>query len=199
MISLIELLNEETAGIDNFLQRTVEQYPQTKEFISKIKSFIENSNCKKIEISKFKYPAFGLALHNGVLFNETIFQKPLSSFLFIVFHEIAHQYQYKKYGDDKMYEFYLGKISVEEAAKVMKQIEMVADEFATRKVKEFTNLGLIPKNAIPTMSANYKNFPLSYFEKFINQTRMSMKSKGITSFDDIANLFYDMTKIKTTN
>ena len=110
------LLNEETAGIDDFIQKIIATYPETENFIDKIKSFIEDSNCKKIEVARFKYPALGLALHNGVLFNKTIFNQTLSNFLFIIFHEIAHQYQYKKYGDDKMYEFYLGDIDVKEAA-----------------------------------------------------------------------------------
>ena len=188
------ILKEETQGIDGFLDRIVSKYPETQSYIGKIKSFIEDSDCKKVEVSKFKYPALGLAVHNGVLFNEMIFYQTLPNFLFIIFHEIAHQYQYKKYGDEKMYEFYLGEINVKEAAIAMKQIEMTADEFASRKVREFVKLGLISQPNFPALS-QYKNIPLSHFEKLINTTKESIKEKGITSFDKVAELFYNMVKI----
>jgi hypothetical protein len=117
------VLREETQGIEQFLIQVMETYPETEGFIDNIESFIKNSNCKKIEVAMFKYPALGLAVHNGVLFNEVIFKQQLPDFLFIIFHEIAHQYQYKKYGDEKMYEFYLDETDVKEAAIAMKKIE----------------------------------------------------------------------------
>lgn len=192
--SIRRILKEETQGIDGFLNRITSKFPETELYIDKIKSFIEDSNCKKVEVGKFKYPALGLALHNGVLFNEMIFYQTLPNFLFIIFHEMAHQYQYKKYGDEKMYEFYLGEIDVKDAAIAMKQIEMTADEFASRKVREFVKLGLISQPNFPALS-QYKNIPLNHFENLINKTKESIKEKGVTSFDEVAELFYNMVKI----
>jgi hypothetical protein len=191
------ILKEETQGIQPFLDRMVSTYPETKEYVDSIKTFIENSNCKMVEVSAFKYQALGLALHNGVLFNEKIFEFPLSSFLFVIAHEIAHQYQYKKYGDDKMYECYLGDISVKEAAEAMKQIEITADELATRKVREFIKMGLIDKEDRRVVKSVYHAVPLSHFEKLISQTRESLKDKNQKSFDDITNYFYNMIKVNT--
>jgi hypothetical protein len=193
---MMGLITEETANIDSFLNKIMARYPQTEKFIGDIKSFIENSDCKKVEVAKFKYPALGLALHNGVLFNEVVFNQPLPNFLFIIFHEIAHQYQYKKYGDDKMYEFYLGEIDVKDAAIAMKEIEMIADEFASRKVREFVKLGFISQ---PNNSAllQYKNVPLPHFEALISQTKQTIKDKGVSSFDDIADIFYNMIKVNS--
>lgn len=189
------VLKEETEGIQPFLDRIISTYPEAEIYIDNIKSFIENSNCKKIEVSKFKFPAMGLALHNGVLFNDVIFNQPLSSFIFIVAHEIAHQYQYKKYGDDKMYECYLGEISVKEAANAMKEIEIIADEFATRKVREFIKLGLIDKEDSPFIKAIYRNVPVSHFESLISKTRDDLKRKKAKNFEGITNYFYNMLKV----
>lgn len=188
------LINEETEGIDSFINRIVEKFPKTEDYIDKIKSFIESSNCKKIEVAKFKYPAFGLALHNGVVFNEMIFNNTLPNFLFIVCHEIAHQYQYKKYGDEKMYEFYLGDIDVKEAAMAMKQIEITADEFAERKVREFVKSGLLSPNDVSIFNGFYKKAPLMHFEKLITQVKDKIKESGVTDFDGISNIFYNMIK-----
>jgi hypothetical protein len=191
------ILKEETEGIRPFLYRIMSTYPETEQYIDSIKSFIENSNCKKIEVSKFKFPAMGLAMHNGVLFNDTIFNFPLSSFLFVMAHEIAHQYQYKKYGDDKMYECYLGDISVEEAAETMKEVEIIADEFATRKLREFIKMGLVSKDDNRKINAMYRNVPVSHFENLISKTRDDLKQKNLKNFEDITNYFYNMIKVNT--
>lgn len=192
-----KVLKEETEGIRPFLYRIMSTYPETEIYIDEIKSFIENSNCKKIEVSKFKFPAMGLALHNGILFNESIFNYPLSSFLFVMAHEVAHQYQYKKYGDDKMYECYLGEISVEDAAKAMKEVEIIADEFATRKLREFIKMGLIDKDDERKINAIYSSVPLRHFENLISKTRDDLKQKNLKNFEGITNYFYNMIKVNT--
>lgn len=192
-----KVLKEETEGIRPFLYRIMSTYPETEIYIDEIKSFIENSNCKKIEVSKFKFPAMGLALHNGILFNESIFNYPLSSFLFVMAHEVAHQYQYKKYGDDKMYECYLGEISVEDAAKAMKEVEIIADEFATRKLREFIKMGIIDKDDERKINAFYSSVPLRHFENLISKTRDDLKQKNLKNFEGITNYFYNMIKVNT--
>ena len=196
--SIRRILKEETQGIESFLTQIMETYPETESFINDIEKFIKNSNCKKIEVAKFKYPALGLAVHNGVLFNEVIFKQKLPDFLFIIFHEIAHQYQYKKYGDEKMYEFYLDETDVKDAAIAMKQIEIIADEFANRKVREFINLGFINNPNKKSLFSIYKDVPLYQFENLITQTKDTIKSKNVSGFDKIAELFYNMIKVDTT-
>jgi len=191
-----KILKEETQGIEQFLIQVMETYPETEDFIDNIESFIKNSNCKKIEVAMFKYPALGLAVHNGVLFNEVIFKQQLPDFLFIIFHEIANQYQYKKYGDEKMYEFYLDETDVKEAAIAMKKIEIIADEFANRKVREFVKLGFINVPNRKTLSM-YKDIPLNHFERLISQTKDTIRSKNVSSFDEIADIFYNMIKVNT--
>jgi hypothetical protein len=42
-----KLIVEETSGIDDFMKRIIETYPTTEDYSDKIKSFIENSGCKK--------------------------------------------------------------------------------------------------------------------------------------------------------
>jgi hypothetical protein len=190
-----KVLKEETQGIDPFLIKVMKTYPNTERFIDEIKTFIKNSNCKKIEVAKFKYPALGLAMHNGVLFNEVIFKQELPDFLFIIFHEIAHQYQYKKYGDEKMYEFYSDETDVKDAAIAMKQIEIIADEFANRKVREFIKLGFINGPNKKSSFSIYNDIPLHHFEKLITQTKDTIKSKNVSGFDKIAEIFYNMLKV----
>lgn len=190
-----KLLTEETQGIDEFISRILQTFPTAEPFIDFIIDFIEKSDCNKIEVKRFKYGALGLALHNGVVFNEVIFSQPLPYFLFIVFHEIAHQYQYKKYGTEKMYEFYLGEVDVKEAAKLMKYIEVIADEFASRKLRELQKMGYLSGDK--SQWGFYKNSPVQNFEQLITRTKSEILRSGNFTPEGVAELFYNMIVIFT--
>ena len=90
------LILEETQGLDSFMEKLIETYPKVKEFSDVMKKFIEDSDCKKIEFSKFKMGVLGVALHNGVLINEVTLKNSLIHTIFVIFHEVAHQYQDRK-------------------------------------------------------------------------------------------------------
>ena len=96
----------------------------------------------------------GLALESGVLINKMALNSPLPFLLFLIFHEVAHQYQFKKYGEDIMYNCYLGEISDTEAAEFMKHTEEIADDFGSRKIRQLQKLNLIGPYTPPQM---YKN------------------------------------------
>jgi hypothetical protein len=94
-----------------------------------------------------------------------------------------------------MYECYLGEISVDEAAEFMKEIEITADEFATRKIREFIKMGLISNEDKRMVNAIYKNVPISHFENLISKTRDDLRQKDTKNFEGITNYFYNMLKI----
>jgi hypothetical protein len=156
--------------------------------------FIEESGCKKIEFAKFNYPALGLALHNGVLINSNMIGDNLSFLVFVIFHEVAHQFQFKKYGDKIMYGVYSGDVSIDEAAKFMKQTEEVADEFAMRKIRELQKKDLIDKNY--RANSPYRNISVQSIKSMIIRFRDDLESKNITSPNDISKYFYNMVKSK---
>jgi hypothetical protein len=134
----------------------------------------------------------GIALHTGVLINKNILNSNLESLLFVIFHEIAHQYQFKKYGEDKMYECYIGELSIDDAARFMKNTEEVADDFAARKIREIQKKDLIRKSYIPP--SMYKNVPITQIKSMVNNYIEQMKSKNITTPDKVSEYFYNMVK-----
>lgn len=185
------ILREETEGIDTFLDEISNVYELSDELKNFIKEFIKESNCKQINFSKFKIGALGLALHSGVLMNSITLKQPLPFLLFVVFHEVAHQYQFKKYGHDVMYDCYLGDVSEEQASEFMKKTEEVADEFATRKIRELQKRGLIGKFTPPQV---YKNIPMEKITMMVNNFRTDMKRKNIDSPIKVSEYFYNMVK-----
>jgi len=187
------ILKEETEGISSFINELSDAFNISDELKDEVVKFIEESNCKKIEFSNFKMSAYGLALHNIVLINKEVFgRRSLEFALFVIFHEIAHQYQFKKYGKDIMYNCYIGELSDEEAASFMKHTEEVADEFAGRKIRQLHNKGLISKNfRSPQM---YKNLPMQYVSMMIQQHKNQMKKMNIDSPEKVSEYFYNMVK-----
>ena len=186
------ILKEETDGVNTLIDVITSRHEMSDELIEKVKDFISQSNCKKIEFANFKMPAMGVALHDGVLINKIALNHKLEYLLFIIFHETAHQYQFKKYGEDIMYECYLGDISVEEAANLMKHTEEVADEFAGKKIKQLQKQGLLDKGFIPP--SLYKNAPMSQIIAMVGFYRSQLKQQNITTPDKISEFFYNMVK-----
>ena len=185
------ILKEETEGIDTFLDVISNKYDLSAELKTFIKEFIQDSNCKRINFSNFKIGALGLALESGVLINSKILERQLPFMLFVILHEVAHQYQFKKYGVDVMYNCYLGDVSVKEAAEFMKTTEEVADEFASRKIRQLQKKGLIGPFKSPQV---YKNMPLQNIVMMINNFKNDMKRQNIDSPKKVSEYFYNMVK-----
>ena len=193
LIKLVRrVIKEETSGLEDFIDTLRSNFNMSDELVDFVGNFISNSNCNKIEFAKFKYPALGAALHNGVLINIMVLKRSLEDALFSIFHEIAHQYQYKKYGIEKMYEFYNDELSVNETAKFMKEVETVADSFASRKIRELQKMGMIDSNFVP--KEGYKNVSVDQLAYFINKIRSELRSNNISSPDDISEFYYNLMK-----
>ncbi len=178
-------------GLQNFKNRTLDTFPEVQSCWHHIENFIVGSEAKKIEIGNIKV-GIAVSLYSGVIFTERVFKQPLSNFLFTVFHEFTHQYQFKKYGIEKMLELYSDKMSSEDGAILMKQIELVADEMATRKLRELQKKGFFLGLNIPT--GIYKSMPLTSFAATIKNLKSQVKDLGLKSSYEINDIFYSWLK-----
>ena len=193
LIKLVRrVINEETTNLVDFVETLKSTYEMSDELADFVVDFIEKSDCQKIEFADLKYYALGVALHNGVLINNVVLNRPLEFALFVIFHEVAHQYQYKKYGEEKMYELYNDEISLDDGAKFMKEIELTADNFASRKIRQLQNMGLIDGKFISPEF--YKNVPQLQIVNLIKNIRTQLSRSNITSPDDISKYFYNSIK-----
>lgn len=136
----------------------------------------------------------GISLSDKLVLSPIIFNFSLSRFLFILFHELAHQYQFKKYGEEIMYDVYNNKITVKDAALFMKNVEDVADEFGMRKLQQLRRLGVInyKDNEI---DMGYGNTPNKYYF-LIEEVRKLLKEKNITDSAEISEILYNWVKVE---
>jgi hypothetical protein len=91
-----------------------------------------------------------------------------------------------------MLELYSDKVSFEDGAVLMKQIELVADEMATRKLRELQKKGFLLQSPLP--NGIYKNIPLTYFVSTIRNLKSQVKDLGLESSYEINDIFYSWLK-----
>jgi hypothetical protein len=178
-------------GLQNFKKRTLETFPEVQSYWHYIEKFIVESETKKIEIHNIKV-GIAVSLYSGVIFTEKVFKQQINNFLFTVFHEFTHQYQFKKYGIEKMLELYSDRISFEDGAILMKQIELVADEMATRKLRELQKKGFLSQSPLP--KGIYKDIPLTSFVSTIKNLKSQVKDLGLKSSYELNDIFYSWLK-----
>lgn len=185
----------EQVGIDDFLYKLSENQPDSVYFMEPLMDFIKKSGCQKIEFGDFKINAHGASLHDRVIINNDVLKMSLPYVLYVIFHELAHQYQYRKYGIDKMYDLYLGKISIKEGAIWLKNIEEVADDFAIRKLRQVVKS--TNKMNISKIKKNYDNIPLEQYEKLVSSIISLIKKEDFTDKNEISEILYNnIVKIK---
>lgn len=186
------LVSPQVDGLDNLMREIINRFPEVNEYQDVIVDFINKSNCNKIELATMKH-AGGLSLHNSVLINKMLLNGSLEMLLFVLFHEIAHQYQFKKYGAEKMYELYTGNVTIEYAVDFIYNVEITADEFAFRKIKEYHKMGLL-KNARD--GRIYKKMGKFNMGRMYNDIMKIISVRKGDSPEEISEILYNFIKIK---
>jgi hypothetical protein len=197
-----KLLNEETGGLDMFVDRIVEKFPETEDYRDVMKSNIEKSGCQNIGFEPMSM-ANGLSLHNRVVISSGLLEdglKPnpnaLADLMFVIFHEIAHQHQYNKYSKELIYDMYTGELETDGAVGFLRYIENVADQFALRKCRQLQSMGVIPADQNVRDTGGYDNYTDKMFEGYLNMLKGKVQKAGITDPEDISELIYNMIKPK---
>ena len=87
------------------------------------------------------------------------------------------------------------KITVEDAALFMKNVEDVADEFGVRKLQQLRRLGFINYKDIE-INKGYENATPSRFYFLIEEVRKLLKEKNITDSSEISEILYNWVKVE---
>lgn len=184
-----EIRNQgQVRGLDEFITRLVEKHPSLQNHQQILKDFIINSGVPEIKIMPLKM-ALGAALTQFVLISPTMLSLPLENCLYGLFHEVAHQYQYKKYGDKLSYIF-LDFNNLKESAQFLKKIENTADNFALRKCRELAQKGIIQMDKVLKVG-HYSHFTDKDFEWYLRKIQNMLKEKSINNLKDMDDMLYE--------
>jgi hypothetical protein len=192
-----KLIKEQTEGENEFIQVLEDRYDLSKELKTEIVNTFKSSDCKNVKFQHIKMGE-GVCLGDRLILNPSILNYTLGKALFIIFHELAHQYQFKKYGKEKMLELYEDHITLSDAAKFMYNVEQVADEFAVRKLKSLEKKGLIEIDKLDLQKA-YDNVSTHMLQALISNFRNRMRQQNVTGSDKVAEFLYNMVKIEQSS
>lgn len=181
------LIMESVEGLDEFITQVIETFPEAKDMKDEIKSIIEKSNCPKIEFKSIR--VLGFALHNGIVLSSSLLRYNFEMFLLVLFHELAHQFQFKKYGNKIMYNLYEEKTSLDDGANFLIHTEMAANRFAKHKLMELKRRGKI--NNLPYMPINVNE---SGLKQQLKDVKKFVKENNVDNREDISEILFNCIK-----
>jgi len=176
------------AQIINIYHALLKHFPKNvaKQFYQDIKTEIDQFNAN---ISFENISLQGMARDGQLIFSTRILNSSPSYLIATIFHELAHLYQYRKYGRDFVLHLYTDDQSkIKENAQFLKKVENTADRFAAAKTAFYAKKYNFEFN-YPMF---YKRCLDSYFENHLSRIKSIVKQNKFTTIDEINDCIYNM-------
>lgn len=180
-------------SLEVFLDVLISKHSELKSSRTYFWETFDNSGVVSIDINPLKY-GVALSLPNGIIFSPKVMNLSLPNLLFTFFHEIAHQYQFKKYGSSQMMSIHTGQLSVSEGLSFLKTMEITADRFAEKKLLHMKKLGLFPTNEI-IPKGFYKSLGDEHYSKIYEMTKKILSEENTTDPDKICQVLYEKLRL----
>ena len=185
--------NNTINGLDTFIKTLKETFKDHLNVIDDLKEYILNSGCEAIGFDTL-YGASGISKTDKCVIADKILNKPIENALYVILHEVSHQYQYSKYGKDVMWDSYNSNIDIEKAVDMLMNIELTADRLAIIKTKH-----LLDSNGVKNyknVTAVYPKMSRQYFKSHLESLRKEVNDKEMKNVDDVNNAMHDELKKK---
>ena len=143
-------------------------------------SFYHRSGCKKIKIENFEKTKLGFSIPGIVYLNELVFDLPIHYFLYVILHEISHQFQYKKYGKDFVLKYYLDPKLFDNFWRV----EVAADRLAIIKTLQILRKNN-PESSLKLISVYNTEDKKESIKKYLEDLNKEINNLGINTIDEI--------------
>lgn len=190
---------ETESNFEEFYKLLKEKYGNIENFdsiVKEIETDIKKSPTPKITLTDRGYFC-GMSLSNNVILSKSIFSNDLHKFIFILFHEIAHQYQYKKYGKNLLYALTTKEITEDTLDKLI-DIEQVADRLGRSMASKYASKFNIPAKPIASPYDNIA-YGKSSYKRLIEDIQKKIKEGEITCVEQMeAFMIEHLTTPKST-
>jgi hypothetical protein len=180
-------------GLDEFMKRLNEAFPEHPGVLDDLESYIVSSGCPAIAFETL-YGAQGISKTDKCIVSDQVLKSSIEKALYVILHEISHQYQYAKYGKNVMWDAYNSRIDIEQAVDLLMNIELVADRLAVLKTAQILRSNRI--NDFKPVTSLYKNLSRSYFKSHLEGLRKAVTEKGVDSIEGANEILYNKLKEK---
>ncbi len=148
------------------------------EYKEQIETFIERSGCTKLSFESLNPKTGGVSIPGECIVSDIILEFPKEVLLYILFHEVSHQYQYRKWGKNLMMKAYT-ELPIEEAVDELLWIESIADRFAMLYLRS-----VIGGEHLPAYRY-YGCTNKAYFEDYLALLRHEINQENVDGIDAI--------------
>ena len=87
-------------GLGQFIKTLKDTFKDHHNVIDDLKDYIVKSGCEAIGFDTL-YGASGISKTDKCVIADKILSRPIENALYVILHEVSHQYQYSKYGKDE--------------------------------------------------------------------------------------------------
>lgn len=181
-------------GLSEFINTIKSSKPMLPSgLIQDLENYIIESGCSKLKFEKLSDKAAGLSFYDECILNYDILNLQYEYTLYIIMHEIAHQYQYKKHGKDIALDIYKSETDVNQAVEKLLYLESEADSVAIETLNEFIAKHKI-KSSVKIIPRYLNNTNTDYFKNYITKIREEVINNNYSSIDDINKYMYNRLK-----
>lgn len=184
-LKAVNLRKSNVQGIELFLNTILIAKPNLcKSIISELSDFILLSGCKSIEFRKMSNRAMGISKTDVCILNSSVLRIPDEYMIYIILHEVSHQYQYKKYGKDLVLDIYLDIFDLETSAKKLLGIEQIADRLAIAKLNKILKSNNIQLEN-PIIPRYVGLADLTQIKGYITKIRLESSALNLSTIEEI--------------
>lgn len=181
----VNLKRSNTIGLEAFIKTIQIDKPTLCEnTILALIDFIVSSGCRAIEFRKMSNRAMGISKTDICILNYDVLKIPDEYTLYIILHEVAHQYQYRKHGKNLVLDVYLESTPLDEAAKKLLRIEQIADRLAIAKLNNILQENNI-RLSKPIISRYLDKTDLTQITNYLNKIRKEISEKDLSTIEEI--------------
>lgn len=182
-----------TIGLDAFLAKLQERYPQNACAFPKLREIILNSRTPEIGFDRLTVGGISTTVKCTV--NSDVLGFDFRMVLYMILHEVCHQMQYTKHGEQIAYKIWTDKIPMEEAIDELLKIENTADRWAIMATKNiFKSCGWKE----PQLRPVYKDAPRGMIEHLIADVRKAAKQKRFVNINQVNEYLYNTVRSATS-
>ena len=181
----VNLERSNTLGLAAFIKTIrIDKPTLCENTILALIDFIVSSGCRAIEFRKMSNRAMGISKTDVCILNYDVLKLPDEYTLYIILHEVSHQYQYRKHGKNLVLDVYLESTPLDDAAKKLLLVEQIADRLAIAKLNwilKETNIKL----SQPIVSRYLGLTDLTQIKNHLNKIRKEISEKDLSTIEEI--------------
>lgn len=184
--------DEQTKGLDVFMNQLNNAFHDKWRSFAALRKIILESKCPEIRFENIR--ALGISMGDKCIISDGVLRSSFAHAVYVILHEIAHQMQYTKYGEEFAAAIFMNEMADDQMIQMLKKIELTADRYAIAKGKQVLRNANIKD--LPVTRSHYKSVDDAMLLHHIKNVRENAKKHNLNTIMDINEWIYNSIRSK---